>query len=457
MLQPKAEVLVVTSTKRSAQPILSGDERAAIKKTLEEERQRAGFGNWAAFGARYEVAPQELVMFFNGKRNLSPTVALRLAQAFRRTDWEQRAFLRELAKRARIKNLLALPHESVADRILEDQRVKAAYVVSEPFVFTPNEGAGGPQGFAIDFFKLLAGFLGIQVDYIGKQSFQDLDKVFRVAGVDIIVSAVLPSFQRSRFMEFSRPLPFLRLPVSAVVRSANTLLNVKGLLTWDAAVILDPALKHTRFLLVEGEIGPEFAHTFLPGLLPGRIVSEKSLEPRHLYKCMTDVGGPDILIADMATCDEVRKQGSGVKPLPEYPDDPINMHMMKAFEKHARTPTLPALAVYPVVFGLPKSELVWKKLIDDAIEAVVTEGARPLLHLYERYLQSDPSFACFCTSDDENVSSSATRLAFDALFAVEQARYRQYDASNATILTTQTATPRKTRLPAGKSSPARKT
>lgn len=420
----------MSPTKRT--PILPQKERDAIKKWLEKERDAAGFKTWGDVAARYEVTSQELAMFFSGKRHLSPTVALRLAQALKPTDWSQRVFLQELAERAKIKNLLALPHESVASRVSGEPgrasntaKVRAAYVVSEPFVLTPRGASNDPKGFAVELFKLLAGFLGIGVEYISRVDFQELNNVFRGGEVDIVVSAVLPSFYRSQFMNFSRPLPFLRLPVSAVVRRANDSLHVKDIVAWDVAAGGRPTLNRIRFLLVEGEMGDEFVHTFLPGLASGQIVREKSLEPPQLYKRMTETGGPDILIADMATCAEVCKQGPDVKALPESPDDPIKEYMKELLGEHDPTDVqLPALALYPVVFGLPKNDPSWKDLIDSAIEAVVTEGARPLLQMYRNYLQAYPSFKYFCTSDDETISGPARR-AFKALFDAASGRLRK--------------------------------
>jgi|ERR1017187_632114 ABC-type amino acid transport substrate-binding protein len=100
---------------------------------------------------------------------------------------------------------------SVADLVRMGQRIRVAYVESAPFV---TKDGPNYRGFAFDVWRHLASLMKIDEDPRHPAvDFRNMGDVLAERGCDIIVTALLPTFGRRAFMSFSRPLPYLGIPL----------------------------------------------------------------------------------------------------------------------------------------------------------------------------------------------------------------------------------------------------
>jgi len=258
--------------------------------------------------------------------------------------------------------------------------------------------------------------LAVNVDYAPVPiEFGGLAAALDSGEYDIVVSAVLHTFGREAAMAFSAPFPFLRVPLSAIARRDERLqqLTVRMLVDWAALSRADAMLGGLRFLLVEGEVGDEFARTFLSraGHRPS-IHRVKTLEPSVL---LDELRHRDILIADMATCAAVLAiDPAAVHAVSADPQDAINAVIVSPDGYRG----LSVLALYPLCFALPPHQSEWKTMVDAAMRSLLLEGLRPLSYLYQRYRDSPYYLHRFAHADDEEVRSEVVRRVFRNVFEV---------------------------------------
>jgi hypothetical protein len=178
-------------------------------------------------------------------------------------------------------------------------------------------------------------------------------------------------------------------------------------LNWSTGV---DGLGRVKIVLVDGEVGHDFFTTFLRKVKDFELL--KSLVASEISAKLAGDPAQDLLfVADMATCVAVNKRIEGFQPLPD--PSPIGEYIQNVL-KHEHD-TFPVLALYPITFGLPKGDEDWKNTIDRALDYLMSEGARVLLSLYERYLERD-KFLDFCIADDELIESKPLRQMFEGLF-----------------------------------------
>lgn len=401
---------------------------SAMKKKIpspvkaEPSDSELGFVDWVAkyrgertlaeLASAAEVPASTLSMILNKKksRRVSVRIAVKLASALCPGTRDLRDFTVELLAKAGYREPERfLEPESVAERVRRGRAtIRAAYVVSEPFVRTRGEGQLKPAGFAIELFDYVAAMLGVSVRY-DPIELKDLPTAFERH--DIVVSAILGSFRRSRFVTLSRRFPYVRIPLSAVVRRdvKSVDLNVRKVLRWELLSQDDSRLEDVRFLLVESEVGDDFVTTFLGRQRSPKVIRTSSLEPAKLAKLLTSKA--DILIADMATCEAVCDEDDSLRPLEEDPSDSTSA----LFEHSLSERKFNVLALYDVGYGLPPNDPEWQELVNRALDSLLLEGLRPLLYLYTRYMKSEV-FRAYCTSLDAEPVPERVRMAFAKLF-----------------------------------------
>jgi transcriptional regulator with XRE-family HTH domain len=405
----------------------------AERKALIDFIENYQTGSDAQLAKAAGVAPSTISMILRGMRKPSAKIALRLAKALS-PPGELDTFSKQMLTLAgHMPNLTVHEvSESIVERsVLRRERIRAGYILSPPFVDPPDRDGGEPEhGFAIELFKYIANLIGVDYE-LRPYELRDLNEILERGKCDIVVSAVLQTFQRSRFMAFSKPFPYLRIPLSGIIRTGTMVrddipLSLEHVLHWTER--RSQGLGKIRLLLIEGEVGDEFVGTFLPGVRHFQSDDKaQTLNPGELYKKFTEEGF-DLLLADLATCvavqeEDVRAKKPILKPLPQ--DTTL---ILPGAIGHKQFPTL---ALYPITFGLPKGDEKWKTVVDDALASMMSEGIRPLLALYEKHLEAPhEGFPDFIVPYDELVPSKRVDDIFKALFR-KFGLYREDDKLNA--------------------------
>lgn len=374
------------------------------------------YGTVAGLSRAARLPTSAIQMVLAGERPMSARTALYLAQLFKpelkHSDLqafaetvlrEANGYFGEVTIRPRKTVVSLVRTSSVADRVRMNGTVVGGIVVSEPFVH-PSQAGGG--GFAIELFRLLARFLG--ADPLEQPvSFADLKASLQSNKIDLVITALLPTHRRSEFMSFSRPLPFLRVSLSALVRKTlHPLPRVDNLLAGDGE-----SLKSARLMLVEGEAGEEYARILFNQDFRRRLEAENriTLVPGRSSKDVAEgLLKQDLLVADVATCHAVMGQ----------PGIPTNFEPMTdkdgAPALKLGTKKYPSLASYPIVFGFKKQDESWKQAIGAAFEGMLGEGIRGLTSLYRKCLDIPrDSIAPYLVGKDDTVSNIA-RLFFES-------------------------------------------
>jgi Bacterial extracellular solute-binding proteins, family 3 len=374
-------------------------------------------------------------MVISGQRSLSPDVAERLGEVLCESLADRKRLVKRLLEEGRkpvsdtgvepSRRVRTKRRESVVERIRRGEGIKVGFIVCEPFV-----NADGESGFAIDLFGRLAELMQIDVLKREKLQLKELERRLGTAHeFDIIVTNLLPTFRRYNFMAFSRPFPYLGVPLSGLVsKSLEHKLKGKNI-TFNAEHLLSPPsqeltrqIRGARIMLIRGEAGKEFAEAFFnPGLmgLLERIPSlADDLAPKRLAKDLLSEN-IDLFIADVSTCRSVLDQPEmreRYAPLRESEDVPILQPLEMGDEKYSQ------LALYRIAFGLPNGDEEWRRMVDHALECLMSEGIRSLLSLYREYLEREgDSFSPFLISHDDTVSSELG-IHFESLFKRERSR-----------------------------------
>jgi ABC-type amino acid transport substrate-binding protein len=370
-------------------------------------------GTSAELAKAAKLAPSTISMILSGARAPSVKVIIQLAKVLCPAEQPLEDFTGEMLELVGYERT-ARAHggitETISERVQRTGRVRAAYVLADPFVDL-HEG-----GFAAELFGYVADLMKAKIDRVDC-NIGELREVLESGRADIAVSGVFPTFERRTYMSFSKPFPYLRVPLSALIRKGTSIeagrpLTVEHVLNWGK---LDTGLGKIKILLVEGEVGHDFVKTFLKKVKPREYELIRTLAPEELYRRISNDPSPDLLfLADMATCAAVHgldKAKDDILPLPDT--SPVAEHIQDVL-LHSQSPKFPVLALYPITFGLPKDDEEWNKTIDTALDSLLSEGARILLSLYQRYSERE-RFMDFCIKDDELVSSKPLQEMFKYL------------------------------------------
>lgn len=368
-----------------------------------------------------KIAPSTISMILSKARTPTPAAIRSLAKGLCPANSNLEDFTQKMLELAGYDFAASRRiSESTLERVKHTRVIRTAWIVNEPFV---NKNR---QGFAMDFFAAVVQIIGSRISGVEptyeNRELHQLRSLLEAGEFDIVVSALLPTFQRRGYMSFSRPLPYLRVPLSAVVRNdTQTELSVKQVLGWTKPTA--EGLKDVgKILLIKGEVGDEFVSTFLPSVdrdNRNQVELAESLDPNDLYERLTstDPNGPRLLLADMATCvgvcnrDPLDPQKKALKPLPG--------DFSKKFDRLVLGQgNFPVLALYPIAFGLPKGDDEWRELVDNAIDSLMSEGTRILFSLFADYLENDSTgiFKDFILPEDDLVESRIIQDIYAELF-----------------------------------------
>jgi ABC-type amino acid transport substrate-binding protein len=383
-----------------------------------------------------KVPPASISMVVSGQRSLRSDVAERVAHVLCEGNSDRKKLqkqLQEAGQRPGTSDAQSQPRHrvsrprSVVDRIRQGDPINVGFIVSEPFV-----RADIKAGFAVDLFRHLAKLMDLKAREDELQ-FKDLEDKLATGECDLVVSAVLPTFRRLAFMEFSRPFPYLGIPLSGLVsRKLEERLRASKITLYAGDLLSHPSdrwlsnLSGANLMYVQGEAGEEFTESFFDDRVRGKfnlIKSPADLAPANLFHEMIDTGA-DLFIADVGTCRAIMKQRdapSRYSSLKESREGDVLGPILFGKEHYAR------LAVYRIAFGLPKSDQVWKETVDRAFDCLMSEGVRSLLSLYQEYLEPehDDSFRPFLMPFDETVRSHLARSAFERLPAIRDVIKKQ--------------------------------
>ncbi len=408
----------------SARPNSTGRTGAPPRKLNDAQLERLTAlirsyrGTNADLAKAAKLAPSTVSMIFSGIRAPSVKVTARLAKALCPPDRPLESFteeMLELVGHERTAQAQSGVIETISERVQRTRRVRAAYVLADPWV-DARDG-----GFAAELFGYVADLMKCTVEKIDNYNIGQLKDVLESGNADIAVCAVFPTFERRTYMSFSKPFPFLRVPLSALVRKGTTIenkdnsdekgypLNVDQVLNWSK---IDTGLGKIKILLVAGEVGHDFVNTFLKRVDVKDYELMRTLTPEEIYRRIMRDPSPNLLfLADMATCAAVHELDEGKDDLIPLPDNSSVGQLIKTELLHTG---FPVLALYPITFGLPKIDEEWKKTIDLALDSLMSEGARILLSLYQKYV-SRKRFMDFCIRDDELVTSRPLQQMFKSL------------------------------------------
>lgn len=186
-------------------------------------------------------------------------------------------------------------------------------------------------------------------------------------------------------------------------------------------------------MLVEGEAGEEFYGAFSSPDLRHQLTPVKNprdLTPSNLLEHMISQKA-DVFISDVGTCRSILdrpKAAEAYHPLQESDSlseviPPIEMGAPGTVKYR-----FPQLAVYRIAFGLPRNDPDWKRMIDNGFECLMSEGIGSLLTLYRKYIKRDKNcefFRPFLLSTDDSVQSTQTKLHFESLPGIREAKEKR--------------------------------
>lgn len=277
---------------------------------------------------------------------------------------------------------------SVAQRVEQTRKLRVGLVNNFPFSHRKQTKKGWVEaGLAVELVRYIARIMRAEPVFVpppseGIYDFKDLPKIFIDNKVDIVASGVIPTFERRRNMDFSRNIPYLYIPLTAIARAdIQPPISVREILSWSDSTS-NPRLSQLRWLFVEGEAGHDFADAFLQGLPFGddRTQCASSLDPKALYDLLTRTIDPyDIFVADSATCSNILAydtHGQLTALSDDIREDP------SAPETIRGTKNLPLLAHCQIALALPPKQPEWKQRVDQAMNSLYAEGLRAALTIY---------------------------------------------------------------------------
>jgi len=287
--------------------------------------------------------------------------------------------------------------------------------------------SGGEEGFAIELFDHLAKLMRLKYKSLEVVELGDLERRFKIGDLDLVVTALLPTFRRGTFMKFSRPIPYLGVPVSGLLSDSLRKRFDEENIRFCAEDLLAPSsgkvvtkLSGARLMLVDGEAGEEFSKAFFSREVSNVLKpteNPKELTPGNLFEHMKSQKA-DIFISDVGTCRSILDQPgapAAYHPLEESDNRPDVFPRIKM--GRGEIVEFPQLAVYRIVFGLPPEDPTWELMINNGFECLMSEGIRSLLMLYRKYIEQDGNnelFRPFLLSTDDTVQAH-TALRFETI------------------------------------------
>jgi ABC-type amino acid transport substrate-binding protein len=389
-----------TDRRKLKKPALSPAQLEKLRAFF--ERHRAGRTN-VEIGKIANVTPSTITMALKGGRVPSVKVIRQLAKVLRPITSKKSLeeftdeFLKLASYEPSVVADVGLP-DSVTKRL---DHLRVAYIVNEPFV--DNHW----RGFAADLLDYVIDVIKGTVKIRFSCEPNQLQDLMEQREADIVVS-VFPTFQRHAYMDFSNPFPYLRVPLSALVRDGTEIdggspLTLEHVINWTKN---SARLPNIKMLLVNGEVGHDFVETFLKGV---NYELTNTLDPKDIYRQLQDNHGLNLFLANMVTCSGVYELAKGdFRYLPK--DETLATSELEQSSK---------LAMYPIAFGLPKGDKDWKDTINGALDSLMTEGSSLLVSLYKTYLEKDEQnkpFASLFIPEDESVTSEPLRRMFKELF-----------------------------------------
>jgi ABC-type amino acid transport substrate-binding protein len=379
------------------------------------KRHRNGRTN-VEIGKIANVTPSTITMALKGERVPSVKVIRQLAKVLRPATSKRSLeeftdeFLKLASYEPSVVADVGLP-DSVTKR-LDDLRV--AYVVNEPFVDNHWDG------FAADLLDYVIDLIKGTVQRKFRCEPNQLQDVMEQREADLVVS-VFPTFQRDAYMDFSDPFPYLRVPLTGLVRIGTEIegspLTLENVVNWTKKT---EQLPNIKMLLVDSEVGHDFVKTFLKEANPTHYELADKLDPNAIYRQLQSNPNLKLFLANMVTC-------SGVYDLAkadfEYLPSDETLRKDEATGELEQSRELPVLAMYPMTFGLPEGDKDWKKMIDDALKSLMKEGAGLLVSLYKTYLENDRHKrfrASLRALDDAAVTYEPLRKMFRELFEAKE-------------------------------------
>ncbi len=346
-----------------------------FREWLVQRRDQVGIRSDAELAQRAGVAASTLSMIGIDGRLPSAKVAIRLAAALA-GDRPPAEFTREMLERAQHSAVFP-DSESIWDRVTQSGSINVGVVDYEPFVFrTPEIG-----GFAIELFNHVSALLNKRPNYI-RFPLGELETRIRERHVDVVVSGLFPTFHRRTFMSFTRPLPFIRVPLTALCHPSLSV-SAADVLSWTEPT---SPTADAHIVVVKGEVGDEFIKVFLRAVNRDdatRVTRLDSFDPSDIYETL--VANPrNLLIADHATCSAVSKRAA-----------PHTLQFLPAAAGHERQRRTGApdvgppamLARYVVAFGAPPERSdEWIAKLNLAMDSLLSEGIEIVKTLYRRYL-----------------------------------------------------------------------
>jgi ABC-type amino acid transport substrate-binding protein len=411
----RSTALAGTTLQRSAAQNESAPLRSLLDGLIRTD-PRGRFSTVTDIARAAGLAASTLSMVTSGKRPLTDEVAYRLAKQLARPDQPSERILEDLLAAGRPADSF-VPSKpngsnvlrkfgSVADRVRANRRINVGYITNPPFVSETGDG------FAMDFSHYLERIMGLEKSNMQNiRTFREIPEMLNSGEIDLLVTGLLPTFQRQKVMSFSQNFPYLRVPLTGLVRKTNHLQNLKfsDLLREDLAIRLDSVPQvPLRILHLAGEVGEEFGKAFVNPKLwtKSRINSTYSTKIDEIADELLASG--DLLLADVGTCLEVMNYldrtltNNPFEPLEDTDADSSEAHAgdedsdeAKGFLGSKKLGMVPRtyfyFALYPVAFGIKKLEPEWEQELRDAFHYMMSEGLRATLLLYQNYFPKRPS------------------------------------------------------------------
>jgi hypothetical protein len=391
----------------------------------------AGKGSYSLLSSASGLPISTLNAILKAGRRISPRTWSQLAAVIRPGNTPARQFTERFLELAGYKEREKyLPPETRLERVFNRGQMNAIMMTSEPFVM-----ADADAGFAVELANHVASVMGVRIHWEPQRGKMiELSTVFeRNPDLDLAVTAVLPTFRKSRRMAFSKPFPFLRIGISAVIhkKTAKRDITISDLLDWESTVRRREKanLGEVRFAYAKGGAADDFVSGLWKSISPSNQITlpEPTVDKLLGYLC----GEEDVVvIADIGTCEGILQRGNrggtqNIMPVPRDPED-LSGSVLES------GPTgLESLARYPVTFALPMHDKPWEAVFNSAMDFLLSERIRLLLRLYHQY-QSSPIFRSALADDDPNYPSPEVQRAFGSLKKFQSDGERAVEKSQST-------------------------
>jgi hypothetical protein len=328
-------------------------------------------------------------MVFNGNRSLPNKYVLGIARLLHNnTGMRFEDFVAEIAEKGavagrkrQLRGDAISEYGSTADRVLRARKMRALLIENSPFV-----RPGQSPGFMQEWFDVLA--KSMRFEYVLVPGvFSDMEPRLKTNSVHIVVTAVLPNSVRAKYMDYTRRIPYVEVPLSAIY---DRKFFLKGLSADDLFENRENKtyLNEAVLMVVDKEVGDDFAHAYLH-FDEAHIRRAKGLMPKALAEDLVNFSA-NVFVADVATCRAVLSAlgpDTDFRPVEEKKE---RVDLMLPSVKDDG-PRFARLASFPVVFGYKKGEKEWGQMLNEAMEFALTEGIRRVISIYNYYILEEKS------------------------------------------------------------------